>query len=241
VDEFAALEKSVRGSANRERFQYWLNTFRCMRATAELRCAWGSYNAVVDPLKTEKDPARKQLIARSSALPLRRQMVQLTGQLYGWLLATVSNPGEMGTVMNWESHILPGLLTKPGEDLAALLGEPLPSDAQPSHAYRGLTRLIVPTIRTSLRHGEHFKVKAIILAEHPVRNLVLCSRPLGHGTFSEVPFIHVNRGVYAVTVPARSITDDFEYYAKAEDSAGKAVFFPAGAPGRNQTVVVIPD
>ncbi|HZL42308.1 MAG TPA: hypothetical protein VFD66_03395 [Verrucomicrobiae bacterium] len=48
VDEFAALEKSVRGSGNRERFQYWLNTFRYMRATAELRCAWGSYNAVLD-------------------------------------------------------------------------------------------------------------------------------------------------------------------------------------------------
>jgi hypothetical protein len=47
----------------------------------------------------------------------------------------------MGTVANWQQHLLPGLLTKPGDgELAGLLGEPLPADAE-------------PRIRTTVRPG----------------------------------------------------------------------------------------
>ena len=99
--------------------------------------------------------------------------------LFDHLLATVTTPGELGTVMNWNQHNLPGLLTKPGEELARILGEPLPAEAQPTQSYHGPTRIIVPTTRTSLAANEALKLKVIILSEAPPRAATLCWRKLG--------------------------------------------------------------
>jgi hypothetical protein len=45
------------------------------------------------------------------------------------------------------------------------------------------------------------------------------------------------RGVYSVQLPA-DMEDDFEYYIQAEPERGRPVYFPAGAPKINQTVVI---
>ncbi|MHC4505281.1 MAG: malectin domain-containing carbohydrate-binding protein, partial [Planctomycetota bacterium] len=42
VDELAALKPRVKGAGNLERFDYWLDTFRLLRATARVRCVVGS-------------------------------------------------------------------------------------------------------------------------------------------------------------------------------------------------------
>ena len=55
--------------------------------------------------------------------------------MHSHLLAAVSNAGELGNVCNWQQQTLPVLLTAPGKELAALLGEPLPADAEPSRKY----------------------------------------------------------------------------------------------------------
>jgi hypothetical protein len=132
VDEFAAWRPQVRGAGSSERFDYWLSMFRYMRANAELNCLWAEYNRAWEKIKVEKDIAAQKRLAREAALPLRQKLVRQLGVVYEHLLATVSTPGELGSVANWNQHILPSLLIKPGEELAKVLGEPLPVDAQPS-------------------------------------------------------------------------------------------------------------
>jgi hypothetical protein len=240
VDDFEALAPKVNGAGNRARFNYWLNTFLYLRAIAELNCAWGEYNRAIEKVKREKTEPDQRALARQLALPARRRLVLLSRVLYDHLLATVSNTGELGTVANWNQQNLPDLLTAPGEELARLLSDPLPADAQPDQAYHGPMRLIVPTVRTSLRAHESLQLKAIILAEQPPRSATFYWRTLGSGRFEAIPLVHAARGVYRVSLPMRP-EDDFEYYIQVEPENGQPVLFPPTAPKLNQTVVVCPD
>jgi hypothetical protein len=236
VDEFAALCPRVRGPGNRERYDYWLNTFLYLRTVGEVNCTWAEYNRVVEKVKRQKDAAAQKEMAHQLALPLRVKLVGLIGVVFDHLLGTVSTTGELGTVANWNQHNLPGLLAKPGEELAKLLGEPLPANAQLTRSYHGPTRIIVPTNRTSLAANEALKLKVIVLAQTPPRAASLHCRKLGERRFAEIPLTPVARGVYAVQLPAAD-KGDFEYYLQAETEAGKPVYFPATAPKCNQTVV----
>jgi hypothetical protein len=166
-------------------------------------------------------------------------MIRQTRAVYGHLLATVSNPGEMGTLANWEQHLLPGLLTKPAEELAQLLDGPLPPDALPDRVYRGPTRVFLPTARSSIAAGETLRVKAIVVAAQPAVRGAVHWRKLGPGSYSTVPLRHVARGVYAVDLPAKASAADFEYYVEVVDADGKTLRAPATAPAINQTVVVM--
>ena len=237
VDEFAALGPQVKGAGNRERYDYWLDSFIFLRAMGEANCAWGEYNRVMEKVKQQKDAAEQSALARQLALPVRVKLVGLVGGLFNHLLATVSTPGELGTVANWNQHNLPGLLRNPGEELARILGEPLPANAQLTQSYHGPTRIIVPTTRTSLAADEALTLKVIILSEAPPRAATLCWRKLGERRFAKIPLRLVARGVYSVQVPA-SAKDDFEYYIQAEPERGQPVYFPATAPRLNQTVVI---
>jgi hypothetical protein len=144
----------------------------------------------------------------------------------------------MGTVANWQQHLLPKLLTEPGKELAEALGEPLPANAVPSDSYDGPARLIVPTVRTSLAAGEDLRLKVIAVGAQKARDVALHWRPLGQAKFETVTVQHMARGVYAVRIPAQRIAgDDFEYYVQA--SIGRdTVYFPMTAPAMNQTVIV---
>jgi hypothetical protein len=240
VDTFAGLRRRVSGAGNLERFDYWLNTFKYLRAMAEAGCAWAEFNREFQKAKEEKDPAAQARLAREHALPAREKLVLTLDHLYDFLLATVTNPGELGTVCNWEQHNLPDILEKPGEELAKLLGEPLPASAQPRKIYRGLPRLIVPTVRTSVREGEPLKLKAIVLSESPV-TVTVHWRKMGGTGFRQVPFLPVARGVHTVTLPAAATkSGDLEYYITAGRKEGEPLRFPATAPALCQTVVVYP-
>jgi len=254
VDELAAQRGLVTGAGSRERFDYWLETFRLMRAMARVNCTWARFNAAMEMVKAEEDAAAKKELARSRALPLRRELVGCVGVVYDHLLATTTNPGELGTIANWEQHILPGLLEAPGKELAEILGEPLPGDAMPSRSYRGPLRVIVPTVRTSLDAGEKLKLDVIILSETPPAEAAVYWRGLdaeaggvegadaaGEPPFARIPLEHVNRGVYRAKLPPASNGWDLVEYrvtVRAED--GETVFFPATAPGLSQTLVVVP-
>jgi hypothetical protein len=237
VDGFAALGPLVKGAGNRERFDYWLSTFLYLRAMGELNCAWGDYNSVIEKVKQEKTPATQAALARQLALPARQKQVRLLAKVFEHLLATVSTTGELGTVANWNQHNLPDLLTAPGAELARLLGEPLPPDAQPDQLYRGPTRIIVPNLRSTLAAGESQQLRVLILSQPPPRHAVLRWRKLGERRFTTVPLTHVVRGVYTVNLPSPG-KDDFEYYLQVDSDQGAPAYFPATAPKLNQTVVV---
>ena len=143
----------------------------------------------------------------------------------------------LGTVANWEQHLLPDLLEKPEKELAQLLGEDLPADAQPDKIYRGPTRVIVPTLRSCVTTGEELILKVIILSEAPPRDAVLHWRTLGHGRFTKASLFHVARGVWTVRLPSAAADSDLEYYVRVIPENGQPVFFPATAPTMNQTLV----
>ena len=75
VEELAALRPRIEGPGNLERFDYWLNNFRYLRAIAEVRCAWGAVQRRDGKVKAEKDPEARKKLAREMALPARKELV----------------------------------------------------------------------------------------------------------------------------------------------------------------------
>ncbi len=242
VDELAALRPLVKGKGNLARFDYWLNNFRYMKTMAQINCTWAKYNEVIKKVESEKDSQEKEQLLRRRALPLRKVLVGLVEKMYDHLLATVSTTGGMGNVANWEQHLVPVLLEEPGQELAELLGEPLPADAQLRKEYRGPLRVIVPVGRTSLRSNEDLRLKVCVLSESELQEGVLCWRPMDRGEFKRVTLQHVSRGVYEVELSAKAIAgEDFEYYIEVKNADGEEGYFPAAAPQQCQTVVLWPD
>jgi len=234
VDELAALRPLVVGEGNLERFDYWLDSFLTLREMAHLECLWAEYNSAAEAIKGIADEKSRPAQAEARLVPVRERMVSTLKTLYDSLLATVSTPGELGSIMNWEQHLLPSLIIRPGEELQKILGHELPESTKLPRTYRGAPRIIVPAARTALASGETLQLKVIILSADPPVNPVLCWRELGRGDFAEVPLKKVARGVYKTTCP--NTTGDLEYYVKIR-FAGKEAYFPVTAPLLNQTVV----
>lgn len=237
VDALAQLDAKVQGAGHRERFAYWLAMFRYLRANGQVNCAWARFNEALAKVKAEKDPAVQKRLARELALPVRKELVALVAQLHKYLLATVSTPGEMGSVTNWQQHNLPHLLIEPGKELARLLGEDLPAEAMPSTECPAEPRLVVPFVRTCLAAGEPLRLTAIVLGGTP-REAVVGWRPLGTGEFAKVTLEHVARGVYCAVLPPQATRADLEYYVEVATEQGPTLRFPASAPALNQSVVV---
>ena len=241
VDEFASLRPRVKGPGNLERFDYWLNNFQFLRATARMRCVWGAYDKAVGQTQKETRPAARTRLARETTLPLRVELTAVVEEAYSHLLATVTTTGAMGTVCNLEQHTFPTMLDESGEKLAEMLGAPLPAEAQLSKTYKGPARLVVPTKRTCISSGEPLKVKVIMLCADAPWLLSLHWRALGTGAFTREPLSHVGRNTYAAQLPADRIAgSDIEYYVEAVTAAGQVIRWPQSAPGINQTVIVGP-
>ncbi len=239
VDDLAALRSKVRGRGHLERFDYWLHTMRYLKAVGQVNCTWGRFNATMGKVKKEQDKNKQKQLARETLLPIRKELVKQVAEVHKLLLASITTTGGMGTIANWQQHLLPSLLTQPGKELAEILGEPLPADAMPSSSYEGPPRLIVPTARASLTAGEDLRLKVMMVSRQEPRGGVLYWRSLSKGKFEKVPLEHVARSVYSVRVPASQIGDnDIEYYVEASAGAEK-IRFPATAPAMNQTVVVV--
>jgi len=250
VDQLEKLQGRVQGAGNLERFQFWLNQFRYLRMVAQVNCTWHRMNEAMKRVEAAEDAAVRKRLARDVALPIRRQLVGQVALVHRYLLETATTAGLLGNVTNWQQHLLPELLTKPGQRLAEILGEPLPADAVPGKSHSGGERLIVPVVRTSLVAGEALNLQAIFLPSDGRRaqDVALYWRQLGSTDFARVPLRHVARGVYEGGLPAASIRDDFEYYLQANCNVGTrpdgsplqlVLRFPATAPKLNQTVVVV--
>ncbi len=238
VDDLAALEPRVEGPGNRERFGYWLAQFRYMRDVARFNGLWAVYNKAVEKAKAIEDEAARRSVLREEALPIRSEMARALAAIFGALLRSVSNPGELGTIANWEQHLLPGAWERPEAELAAMLGGELPPEVVLPRAYEGSPRILVPTVRTSLEAGEALTLKVIVLSKDPPETIVLHWREMGRGAFRRAALVNTARGVFSVTLPPSAA--DLEYYVEAV-ADGLDVRFPVTAPETNQTVIVLPE
>ncbi len=249
IYELAKLRPHVKGAGNLERFDYWLNTFRYLRAVGRVNCTWARFNEAMKKVKDQKQAEARKELARQTALPLRKELVAQVADVHRYLLATITTTGGMGNVANWQQHLLPTLLTQPGQELAKILGQELPADAMPSKPYDGPPRMFVPTVRSSLMAGEDLRLEVIILAQNRAKNAFLYWRSIGADKYNEIALTHIARpaplrggarGVYSVTIPAREIKKaDLEYHIKVTADNGRSIYFPATAPKMDQTVVII--
>lgn len=237
VDRLAALGPRVSGQGNRERYEYWLANFRYMREVARFNCLWAVYNKAVEKAKSSQDGPAGRTILTAEALPVRAEMAGSLREIFASLLATVGNTGELGTIANWEQHLLPGAWERPEAELKEMLGGELPPDVVLSRLYDGPARVFVPAARTSLEAGEAFTLKAVVLSKGKPESVELRWRELGRGAFRSAPLENLARGVYRLTLPAPA--EAIEYYLEVK-AGGQAVRFPATAPERNQTVIILP-
>jgi len=247
VDELAALRPTVKGAVNLDRFDWWLNQMRYLRATGRLCCTWARFDEAMAKVKAEKDAAARKRLAEETALPLRKEMVATVNEIYDYLLATVGNTGEMGTIANWEQHLFPTLLDKPGEELAEALGivekgdAAMPPGTVLSKTYEGQARMFVPEVRGTLLENEPLTLRMIVLDREPAREVAVHWRPIGKDEYSVVAGKYVARGVWTAALPAEaSAGPPFEYYITGLTASGAALNFPVGAPQVTQTVVATP-
>jgi len=225
VDEMAAFEPRIVGAGHRERFGYWLESFRYMREVARFNGLWAVYNKAFE---------KGDLAA---ALPVRAEMAAALKRIFGSLLATVGTTGELGTIANWEQHLLPGAWERPEAELAKKLGRPVPADCVLARTYDGPLRVVVPAVRTALEAGEPLALEVLVLSKEPPARADLFWRPMGRGAYGRVPLAHKARGVYAATLPPPG--GAIEYYVEAEAGGGIARF-PVTAPDLAQTIIVLP-
>jgi hypothetical protein len=92
-------------------------------------------------------------------------------------------------------------------------------------------------VRTSLEAGEALSLKVFVLAKNPPGSAGLYWRRLGRGPFQRVALEHRARGVFAATLPPSP--EAIEYYIEVT-SGSETARFPATAPARNQTVIILP-
>jgi hypothetical protein len=241
VDELTALRGRVKGAGNRERFDYWLNTFRYLRALDEVACTRGALDNAMAQVKAEQDAARKQELARSGALAARVRLARTWETMMTWLLQVTDTPGELGTIANLEQSTRAGLKFVDGYDaeLAGMLGEALPETTRISSLYQGEPRIIVPTQRSVVSKGETPALKVMILDNEAPTEAVLLWRSLGGGEFRSLPLLHRARGIYQVKLPEVA-AEGAEYYVRIKTAAGKALVWPATAPDMNFTVIQLP-
>jgi hypothetical protein len=241
VDEMAALRGRVQGKGNLRRFDYWLNTFRFLRAMGELGCARGQLDGIMKKVAAQKDPVPRKRLAEQEALPVRIRLARVWEQLMTLQLAVTDTPGEMGTVANLEQHTRRGLnfLNAHDKKLEAILGDSLPPEVEPSRDYLGEPRIIVPTKRTVVRENEPVRLKLIILDKAPAADVAVHWRWLGQKDCQQLSATHVARGVYRVQLPPMQASG-LEYFVRAKTSGGTELIWPATAPDIGQTMTCMP-
>jgi hypothetical protein len=237
VGRLESLRPFVRGPGSLERFDYWLETFRYMRAMGELRCAWARLRTAVAAMRSGPTAARRRQEAEAALEPLRA-MVPLSASVMEHLHGTVSTRGEFGTVANWQQHVLPRVFEQPAREIERALGRALPDDARLGRTYVGPERLVVPTDRTALEAGEPLRLEAIAMGRAPATSVRLAWRPMGAESWATMPFTHAGRGVWRASLPFPG--DDFEYAVEAMSGTGATLQVPAGGRDAPRTVVVLP-
>ena len=237
VDSMAAIGPLVTGAGARERFDFWLHSLSYLREVAHFNCVLWRFQQAMDKVRRSSDPNLKNTLAREEALPLRIELAEQLSEVFKQLLPTVTTSGALGTVTNWQQHVLPMYLGGPDRELEELIG-PLPrAFAQPC-SQESEPRIFVPVERTSLARDEPLELKAIITGADP-SGVSLYWRSLGQGEFTALPLEHVARGVWRARLSPQG--EDIEYYLQADHGPEKPLLWPAGAPSLTSTVVCLPD
>lgn len=222
ADRFEKLGKCIKNKGEKERFDYWNHTFLAMKKTAQLGCLWGAFESKYQSGQSE------------AALELYKNILGNVEQLDFHLLMAVQTCGDMGVLANIQQRSVMPILKDCQNKLGKWYQE-LPGLKE--QVLESAVKLIVPTVRTSLKRGENFRLKVIVLggSEKPP---VLYYRSLGNGEYQEEIFRNLARWVYYLELPAEEMQEDFEYHITLSEE-NKILVFPQSSTHKNQTVIVI--
>ena len=235
VDRIKSWRGRVKGAGNLDRFDYWLNFFKYHRAFGKFACALGETEKLLKQLEkagqTDAGAYADQFISQ------RIKLMEVINEALGYLLAYASTPGDLGTIANWEQHLLTYNVDGHAARIEKLIGRKLPPEAIPSVELLKIKKLMVLTVRTTLEQGENLEVTMIVYGFKPTDALVNF-RPLGNLNYNKVPFKLVKNGVYKSIIPASQITGDFEYHIVTGESDPAISKWPATTGKMDQTVVI---
>jgi hypothetical protein len=234
VDEFEKLSKKVKGKSNIERYSYWLNNFKYLRAIGKFACSTGEVNRLLKVVKKDTLSDRSKYL--KTFVDIRTRQIEEFEEIINYLMNTINTNGELGTMANWQQHNYTYYIFIPGKEIEKLLKQNLPAECWLPDKIININRIIVPTLRTTLRSGEDLKLKIIVPAED-VKSVKMFWRHIGEKNYSAVNLNNEGRCVWKALIPSSEISDSFEYYIEAGIKTG-SVRFPVTAPERNQTVVV---
>jgi hypothetical protein len=234
VDRIESWRGRVKGAGNLDRFDYWFNFFKYHRAFGKFACALGETERLLK--KLEKSPQTEAGTYADQFISQRIKLMEVINEALGYLLSYASTPGDLGTIANWEQHLLTYNVDGHAARIEKLIGRKLPPEALPSVGALKIKKLMVPTVRTILEKGENLEVTMIVYGFVPT-DALLNFRPLGNPNYGNVPFKLVKNGVYRAIIPASQIAGDFEYHIKTGESDPISKW-PATTGKMDQTVVI---
>lgn len=237
ASQWSILGQRVAGVGNIARFRRWNSTFAYFEAGARVACLLGDFNAAVAAAGGNVSKLK------ATALPIRVAMVETWDGLMARVLETVSTRGALGTLQNMNALTKPTVMDRPGQALAAAIGEAVP---QPSSSYGGRPRVLQLNQRSVYNTGEPFLVEAAVLAPSgPAANVTLWfskvpdggQAPEGWASIA-LPRTAPGRGLYGmVTGP---MTFDFDYYLEACWADASCATWPEAAPAELLSAVQVP-
>jgi hypothetical protein len=224
IDKFAELESKIHknDTNEKERFDYWNHLFQYSKSMAKVGCIWGEFDDLMISIKAEPDILVKKTSAKVLGLPIRIRLITAWEEMMNHLLQYTSSTGELGTIMNLESNSMNDTIVSTAQDLEALIGElpenALPSKALPSHF---VSRLIVPTARTTLSKKEQYELRVQVLDHKERSNPVIYVKKMGvNEEFEKFNFRHLSdetRQSFVVILPTSATQENFEYYVQTEE------------------------
>lgn len=238
VDSLYALRDQIKGKGNKARFDYWLNTFSCLRTMGQLGCMRGLLDKRVKELSTLPSESAKRSFVADEVLTPRIALSRKWEEMVGFLMQTISTSGELGTLINLESQTRKtyGFLTKYDKELETAYGKTLPDEIRLSDTYSQSPRLIVLNERTVIEKGEAYKMEVIVLGADNRNDVpALMYRELGKGKFKAKKMTCEKQHIFSIQIP-ESIGKTIEYYITM-DVDGKQMFYPASAPEVNSAWV----
>jgi hypothetical protein len=194
----------------------------------------------MEQVEATSDSDAQRNMAQGSAIPIRIQMGQTASAMINYLLQTVTNHSELGTIANIEqqSFYRRAFVTGYDERLVELTGRPIPVEAHLSRDYHGPTRIIVPAKRGRICKGEAFHLQVMILSQQRPEKAELLWRKAGSsGAFKSVALDHIARSVYEVTLDPKQIDSDFEYCLRVVNP-DQTYYYPTTAPEITSVVIV---
>jgi hypothetical protein len=242
IDDLESLSGKIKGLSNKERFEYWINTFKYSEQMAILGNTLYELDSLMNVVNSKAPEDQKEFTVLE-IFPKRIQASREWNDMLQQLLMVVNTKGEIGTVSNLQQHSMDflGLLTKHDDQINLLAHKPIPQDAFPNQAYSGPDRIVVPTRRTMLEITEDFNIKIIVLSNKKVEEARLHWRNLGEHKYNSQVFGFMNPNHGAVTLKAYSFSnEDFEYYISVKLSGNNVITFPSEGPKITRTIIISP-